>query len=168
MTLYRYVGPQRIADRVTPGTSGYPIRAPSDVRAWVEGTRQELSGGSVTATFVVDATGLLLVADRRSEHVACAGGHPVQSAGEITFALGESIEVAGVTNQSTGYCPEPRSWPSVDAALTRAGLVAPEGFTAAYHFRRCGSCGSITLVKDDVYECGVCGKNLPVEYNVQS
>src|SRR5689334_6891406 len=110
MTLYRYVGPQRVADRVAPGTSGFPVRTPADVRAWVEATRQELAGGSVIATFVVDAAGQLLVADRRSEHVACAGGLPVQSAGEITFALGESIEVAGVTNQSTGYCPEPRSW----------------------------------------------------------
>ncbi|MEU6730442.1 hypothetical protein ABZ917_42625 [Nonomuraea wenchangensis] len=30
--------------------------------------------------------GVLLLAPRRSEHVACAGGRPVLSAGEISFA----------------------------------------------------------------------------------
>lgn len=167
MKLYRYVGPRRIADRVRPGSAGVPIRSPGDVLAWVRATGQELSGGCVIATFVVDAAGVLLVADRRSEHVACAGGQPVRSAGEITFAVGWGVEVAAVSNQSTGYCPEPESWPAVAAALTAAGLELPTGFALACDFRRCVGCGSLTLVKGGVFECGVCGADLPPAYNCQ-
>lgn len=168
MQLYRYVGPKRIADRVRSEPAGVPIRSPADVLAWVRDTAQGLSGGCVIATFVVDAAGILLVADRRSEHVACAGRQPVRSAGEITFAVGRAVEVAGVSNQSTGYCPEPESWPAVAAALTAAGLESPAGFSLACEFRRCVGCGSLTLVKYGVFECGVCGAELPVEYNCQT
>ncbi|HEX4607895.1 MAG TPA: hypothetical protein VH092_06805 [Urbifossiella sp.] len=167
MTLYRYVGPKRIADRIAATPAGYPIHSPADVRAWVTGTAQELSAGCVTATYVIDAAGTLLIADRRSEHVACAGGRPVRSAGELTFAVGRTVEVGGVTNQSTGYCPEPGSWPVVSAALAGCGLSAPGGFTAAYEFRRCPGCGGITLIKDGLFECDGCGSELPAAYNLQ-
>ena len=41
-------------------------------------------------------------------------------AGEITFTVRPgSISVTWVTNQSTGYCPEPASWPAVETALAR-------------------------------------------------
>ena len=126
MKLYRYVGPKRIADRVRHDSAGVAIRSPEDIRAWVRDTDQDVSVGSVIATFVVDPTGLLFIADRRSEHVACAGGKLVRSAGEITFAVGDAVEVAGVSNQSTGYCPEPESWPAVASALSQAGLAVPE------------------------------------------
>ncbi len=164
---YRYVGPKRIADRIRPEPAGVPIRSPEDVRAWVRSTAQELSAGCVTATFVVDAVGVLLVADRRSEHVACAGGQPVRSAGEITFAVGRAVGVVAVSNQSTGYCPEPESWPAVAATLVAAGLEPPAGFALACEFRRCVGCGSLTLVKGGVFECGVCGAELPAAYNAQ-
>jgi hypothetical protein len=36
-------------------------------------------------TFVIDLNGELRIAPRRSEHVACAEGHAVLSAGEMTF-----------------------------------------------------------------------------------
>jgi hypothetical protein len=43
---------------------------------------------------VIDAKGNLLLAERCSEHVACAGGGPVLSAGEIFFRVsGESVKV---------------------------------------------------------------------------
>src|SRR5215467_7378741 len=83
MRLYRYVGPKHIAQRVQPAHSGVPIRSPEDVRAWIHSSRQESSDGRVIATFIVDAAGTLFVADRRSEHVACAAGQPVRSAGEM-------------------------------------------------------------------------------------
>ena len=51
-------------------------------------------------------------------HVACAAGGPVLSAGEITFD--DDMTVAEITNQSTGFCPEPESWPAVSDALDRA------------------------------------------------
>ena len=168
MRTYRYVGPQRIAERIRPEQAGVPIGSPRDVRAWVGNTAQVPSGGLVIATFVVDAAGILLVADRRSEHVACAGGRPVRSAGEVTFAVGRSVAVAGVSNQSTGYCPEPASWPAVAAALAAAGLEPPAAFALACEFRRCVACGTLTLVKDGVFECAVCGAHLPAAYNCQA
>ena len=168
MQLYQYVGPKRIADRAPCEPAGVPIRSPGDVLAWVRATAQEPSAGCVIATFIVNASGVLLVADRRSEHVACAGRQPVRSAGEITFAVGRAVEVAAVSNQSTGYCPEPESWPAVAAALGSAGLVAPDGFALACVFRFCPGCGAKNLVKGGVFECGVCGAELPAAYNCQS
>src|SRR5689334_429003 len=117
--LYSYVGPKEIAARAGQ-SGGTAILSPEDVRQWVKATQQELSSGCVIATFVIDAEGTLRIADRRSEHVACASGGKVQSAGEMTFEIGSKIAVAEVTNQSTGYCPEPESWPAVAAALTQA------------------------------------------------
>jgi hypothetical protein len=134
----------------------------------VRDSDQKLAAGSVIATFVVDAAGVLWVADRRSEHVACAGRQAVRSAGEITFDIGRALEVVAVSNQSTGYCPEPESWPAVAAALVAAGLEAPAWFTLACVFRRCVECSRLTLVKGMVFECGVCGSELPTAYNCQA
>jgi hypothetical protein len=90
----------------------------------------------------------------------------VLAAGEMTFDMGETIDIAEVSNQSTGYCPEPESWPAVASALESAGLVAPAGYTLDCIFRRC-ECGNVTLVKSGEFECGLCGCELPTEYNVQ-
>jgi hypothetical protein len=170
MRLYRYVGPRQIAERVRADPHGAPITSPGDVVAWAQATGQEPDAeGCLIATFVVDAAGVLRIADRRSEHVACASGSPVQSAGEMTFVLeGGQAVVAAVSNQSTGYCPEPESWPAVEAALRRAGLEAPAGFAFEYVFRRCVGCGGICLVKADVFTCAVCGTELPAGYNCQA
>lgn len=165
--LYHYVGPKEIRDRVSPENCGFPIRGEKDVRDWIRTTEQGLVGETVVATYIVDPTGCLRIADRRSEHVACAGGKPVRSAGEMTFHVGDSIEVMEVSNQSTGYCPETESFPAVADALDCAGLSAPSAFTPACNFRRCLKCEAITLVKEQVFECGMCGAVLPAEYNVQ-
>lgn len=167
MRLYHYVGPKEIAERVRAEQRGFAIRSPEDVRTWVRDSGQELSDGAVTATFVVDAAGLFLLADRHSEHVACAAGDPVRSAGEITLWIGAVIDVESVSNQSTGYCPEPESWKAVSDALTSAGLVSADQFDTACAFRRCMACREVTLVKDAHFECGLCGGELPAFYNVQ-
>lgn len=167
MKLYNYVGPRRLAELVGAGPRGAAIHSPADVLAWAKATGQPLLDGSVTATYVVDAEGVLRVADRRSEHVACAGGGPVRCAGEMTFHLGSPVEVVEVSNQSTGFCPEPESWPAVAEALARAGLEGPGGFSPKCVFRRCLVCEGINLVKCGVFECGVCGQELPAEYNAQ-
>lgn len=167
MQLYRYIGPKRILERVKPELCGVPIRSPDDIQAWVRDTRQELTDKCVTVTFVIDAVGVLLIADRHSEHVICANGQSVRSAGEITFSIGHAVEVAGVSNQSTGYCPEPKSWMAVAKALTEAKLAPIAGFTKVCEFRRCNGCETITLVKDQVLECAVCGSELPEAYNCQ-
>jgi hypothetical protein len=168
MRLYRYVGPKSIADRVAAAPAGVPVRCAQDVAAWARDSGQYLVGGCVTATFVVDAVGQLLIADRCSDHVACAGGRPVRSAGEMTFALGHEVVVVEVSNQSVGYCPEPESWPAVAEALARAGLEAPDGFALACVFRRCRRCGGLNVVKGGAFECEMCGAELSAAYNVQS
>lgn len=169
MRLYRYIGPQQISDRVSPTPAGTPFRSAADVVRWIRETGQSPGAdGCVIATLVVNAVGAIRVADRHSEHVACAGRQPVRSAGEITFRVaGGTVEVVAVSNQSTGYCPEGESWPSVSAALSAAGLEAPEGFALTCVFRRCPRCCSINVVKCGVFECGVCAGELPAEYNCQ-
>jgi hypothetical protein len=165
MNLYRYVGPREIAERGAGQPGGTPIHSPGDLLRWVRGTNQ---ANPATCTFVVDADGVLLVADRHSEHVACAGGQAVRSAGELTIRVtGPKVEVVAVSNQSTGYCPEPESWPTVEAALAGAGLELPAGFDPACVFRRCLACGTKNLVKGGVFECGACSADLPTEYNCQ-
>jgi hypothetical protein len=169
MRLYRYIGPKQIADRATNRASGVPICTAADVLRWVEDSRQEISpDGSVIATFVIDESGVLLVADRRSEHVACDGRQLVRSAGEITFVLSDGkVEVEAVSNQSTGYCPEPESWPAVSEAIARSRFEPPAGFALNCVFRLCPKCGIRNLVKENVFECGACRADLPGEYNCQ-
>jgi hypothetical protein len=145
------------------------VESSKDVLRWIQQTGQELTAGSITATFIIDEAGWLRIADRRSEHVACAGGRPVRSAGEITFTVRPpSVDVTWVTNQSTGYCPKPDSWPAVQVALTRAGITSPAGFSQEFDFRRCPPCGSINLIKEAEFECGVCSSPLPAEWNLES
>jgi hypothetical protein len=165
--FYRYVGPPEIAKRACAEAIGFPISSPDDVRIWLEQTGQRRIGDVLIATFVVDTNGVLRIADRRSEHIACAGGKPVLSAGEITFSVGKEVEVVEVSNQSTGYCPEPESWPSVATALARSGLNCLQNSSNACLFRRGDGCHSITLVKDSLFKCGMCGATLSPAYNVQ-
>lgn len=167
---YQYVGPKKIGERASSVPTGVRIESVEDIRCWVRQTGQDLNtAGSVTATLIIDESGWLRIADRRSEHVACAGGKPVRSAGEMTFTVRPStVHVSWVTNQSTGYCPEPSSWPAVEAALARAGIAGPEGFSQEFVFRRCPRCQSINIIKEGAFECGVCATPLPDEWNLQS
>lgn len=160
--LYPYVGPQEIAAAVASIAPGTPLRTPDDVRAWTQDSRDDFDRTRrLIVTFVVDADGALRVADRRSEHVACAGGEPVLAAGEMTLRMSHAgVEAEEVSNQSTGYCPEPTSWPAVERALSTAGIKGPDGYTRRFVFRRCGECDQINLIKDGIYECDVCGAPL--------
>ena len=168
--LYPYVGPAHLAKHAASDSPRFRMASGAEVAEWMEKQRETASEGTLTVTFVVLADGLW-VADRHSEHVACARGAAVYSAGEMTFALDRrgrgrpSVEVVHVTNQSTGYCPEPESWPAVAAALDAAGIAHPGGFTAEMVFRRCPKCGSTNIVKDDWFECPVCGAELPRTWN---
>ena len=162
---YRYVGPEHIRERSKDLPPGFVISAPEDVVRWVEESGQFRGSDDVTATFVIDLEGRLRIADRRSEHVACSGGTEVRSAGEITFALQNDVAVVEISNQSTGYCPEPQSWEAVLTALEAAGLDHPGCFTAVFEFRKCPDCRERNLVKDDWFECAVCGCDLPRTWN---
>ena len=108
--LYHYVGPKRILEQARDQPPGFEVRSLADLRIWL--SHHGARGRELTVTFVIDAAGVLRVADRHSEHVACAAGGPVRSAGEMAFALvGERVRVTSVSNQSTGFCPEPSSCP---------------------------------------------------------
>jgi hypothetical protein len=154
--LYRYVGPPELLD------GSYPVGVAFSAASHAPGTY----------TYVVDATGKLLLAPRRSEHVACAGGEHVLGAGELTLDTTPDgrLHVSAISNQSTGYCPDVTSWPAVDRALTRAGLPHPDGFTESMVFRRCTGtdCGEINLVKEGDFLCTFCGADLPDEWNVDA
>jgi hypothetical protein len=153
MRRYRYVGPQELA--VEPGPPGTVIASTADLAAW-------LRTNDNAATFVVGLDGALRIADRHSEHVSCAGEREVLAAGEMFFADGR---VARVSNQSSGFCPAPASWPAVAAALDRAGIAHPGRYTDAFEFRRCNACGQRNIVKDDDFTCAICGGELPAAWN---
>jgi len=152
MRRYRYVGP---AEHAEGGTPGAVIASHTDLVAW-------LRGGERVATFVVGVDGQLRIAHRRSEHVACAGAREVLAAGEMTF---DRSGVVAVSNQSTGFCPEPASWTAVAAALARAGIAHPGRYTDPFVFRRCDACGERNLVKDDDFTCALCDAPLSRDWN---
>ncbi|MBC8141055.1 MAG: hypothetical protein H7Y38_06400 [Armatimonadetes bacterium] len=118
------------------------------------------------ATFVVTEDGALWIADRRSEHVQCARGGNILSAGEMAFAVDRgTVRVAEVSNQSTGYCPEGESWEAVDSVLSKTGMDYPPGFTNTFTFRRCPRCKTTNIVKENSFVCGYCGNDLPTVWN---
>ena len=155
MGPYRYVGPDHIRAAAS-GAPGLAITSAAALDAW-------LGGQERIATFVISLDGTLRVADRRSEHVACAGGEPVLAAGEMSFAPGPIV--VGVSNLSTGYCPEPSSFPEVARALDAAGIPHPGRYGPEIIFRRCPACGERNVVKDDDFTCAICDAELPRHWN---
>ncbi|MEU8514440.1 hypothetical protein AB0C76_23025 [Kitasatospora sp. NPDC048722] len=164
---YRYVGPPELWGGGGPG--GQPVRTGREFAAWVgERTAAELAE---PFTFVVDLSGFLRLVPRRSEHVVCAGGESVLSAGEVRFEPGDGADFGGwtaeeVSNQSTGYCPDVVSWPAVAAALERIGVRRPGGFTYGVVFRRCPGCRGINVVREGCFVCVFCDGDLPARWNV--
>ncbi len=162
MHLYFYVGPADLLDdgRRAPGGSILSDRAA--LRRWCASEEAEVESACVVATYVVDEDGSFVVAARRSEHVSCARGRPVRAAGEVFFD-GESV--VAITNQSTGYCPDPDCWSAVVAALDAADIAHPTDFTTSFHFRRCEVCGERNVVKEGVFVCAICDADLPAAWN---
>jgi hypothetical protein len=161
---YEYVGPREFRDAAKSQPSGSRIISFDDLRAWLTSTQTDRSpDGTYIATFTIDVDGGLLLAPRRSEHVACASGGPVLSAGEIGFD--DELTVTEITNQSTGFCPEPESWANVATALDRIGIRHPGRLTTEVVFRLCPSCGERNIVKDDWYYCTICDADLPRIWN---
>lgn len=163
--LYRYVGPEDLLGLVSAGALGQVIASADDFRTWA-GVRG-VGELAEPFTFVVTGGGMLCLAPRRSEHVVCAGGAPVLAAGEIAFDPDLARRsVVEVTNQSTGYCPDPGCWPTVAAALDRAGLRHPGGFTIEVVFRCCPGCSQLNIVREQDFVCVFCDADLPAEWNV--
>ncbi|MFI0006152.1 hypothetical protein [Streptomyces globisporus] len=164
---YPYVGPADLRATVRPGSGGHRIGSAADFAHWAaERTAAELRE---PFTFVVSTDGMLRLAPRRSEHVACAGGEHVLSAGEISFTReADRWVVDEVSNQSTGYCPDVVSWPAVARALDAIELVRPSGFTHPVVFRRRPGCQEHNIVREDDFVCVFCGSDLPEAWNVES
>jgi hypothetical protein len=163
---YSYVGPHDIRHAAATSPAGTRITSRSDLVGWMKSHASDKDlDGTITATFVIDGDGTLRLAPRRSEHVACASGGPVLSAGEITLA--HKGDVAAVSNQSTGFCPEPESWPQVADALDRIPISHPGAFTSPIVFRLCPKCDERNIVKDHWFVCAICGADLPAEWNFQ-
>ncbi|WP_327111467.1 hypothetical protein OG206_01885 [Streptomyces sp. NBC_01341] len=162
---YRYVGPADLLTAVPPGSGSRRIGSAAGFADWAA----ERTGAELIEpfTFVVGMDGALRLAPRRSEHVACAGGAAVLSAGEIHFTREtDRWIVDDVSNHSTGYCPDVCSWPAVALALERAELEGPSGFTCEVVFRRCPGCQEHNIVREDDFVCVFCGSDLPGAWNV--
>jgi len=165
--LYQNVGPDAIRQRVSRAPSGIRIESAADFITWVEKRMHRPNpDGLLAVTFVVNEQGSMVAADRHSEHIVCSGGQHVLSAGEMFFAsVSPSCEVVEVSNQSTGFCLELESWPVVAAALDSACFKHPSVFAWAVTFRRCRACGERNIVKTGWFVCGVCGEELPADWN---
>jgi hypothetical protein len=160
---YRYVGPAELRDEAVPGNF-VVLDVAATLDSWLG--RQGREERVEPFTFVIALDGMLRLGPRRSEHVALAGGQDVLAAGELRFAPAEAgRRVAEVTNQSTGYCPDPDCWPAVGAVLDRLGVLHPGEFTDKLVFRRCPTCGERNIVRDDDFTCALCDCALPKLWN---
>lgn len=74
----------------------------------------------------------------------------------------------GVSNQSTGYCPDVVSWSAVAQALDCADLPHPDGFTHEVVFRRFPECQEHNIVREEHYVCVFCDADLPGDWNVDA
>lgn len=164
---YHYVGPREILKYLSRQSGRVMVRTAEDIRRWVHETQQTTEYDDLfIATFVIDLEGRLWINDRRSEHVLCAAGRSVLSAGEMAFDVDEkSVAIVEISNQSTGYCPEPTSWSAVAQALKTTNVAHPDGWTLTCLFRLCDACGSKNLVKDGWFMCGVCDAPLSKTWN---
>jgi len=162
---YEYVGPTDLLGPALRSAPGFAVGSTEDLDLWARRwSRAELRE---SFTFVMDTAGVLRLAPRRSEHVACAGGASVLAAGEVSFVRGPGgWQVVQISNLSTGYCPDPDCWPVVAAALDRAGIEHPGAFTDALVFRGCPRCRQHNVVKDDDFTCAACGSELPRLWNI--
>ncbi|MFJ3759680.1 hypothetical protein [Streptomyces sp. NPDC090080] len=162
---YRYVGPAELKAAVRPDEGGRRIGSATAFDGWI--AEQPAAELTEPFTFVVGLDGVLRLAPRRGEHVACAGGDMVLSAGEISFTRArDRWTVNEVSNQSTGYCPDVASWPEVARALDAADLRHPSGFTHEVVFRRCPDCQEHNIVREDDFVCVFCGSDLPAAWNM--
>ncbi len=167
MKIYPYVGNASLRDNLPPTSHRYHVMQSKALLQWLKETKQPNNiDNSLTVTFIIDFGNKLWINDRHSEHVLCANGEDVLSAGEMTFDVANTpVDIVSITNQSTGYCPEPESFRSVKLALNQTDLKYPLDFTTAYQFRLCKNCGTKNIIKDNWYVCAVCDADLNLKWN---
>lgn len=161
---YRYVGSAEIRKQADAPIERFHPRSLRELHQWMA----HRSLRHATFTYVVTLDSRLLLSARGTEHVALAQGANVRGAGELSLEIPRGlVQLTSVTNQSTGYCPEPSCWPHVKAALEAVGIAPPNGFTHEFHFRRCTRCHTINLLKPEFPDCPVCGEQLPEQWNLR-
>ncbi|MER5217053.1 hypothetical protein ABT063_42630 [Streptomyces sp. NPDC002838] len=79
-------------DRPRPGATGHAVRSATDLTAWRSG--RETAELSEPFTFVITMDGLLRLAPRRSEHVACGGCSVVREGDLVCVFCGGELPVA--------------------------------------------------------------------------
>lgn len=153
--------------KVAGSPPGVQIQTRSDLIDWIEENDGEREfDGSLVVTYVISVEFVLLIAPRRSEHIACSGGHPVLAAGELVVS--DDGEICCASNQSTGFCPDPECWSAVARTLDGIPLEHPGDFTVKVTFRLCPGCNQRNIVKDNWYYCELCDHELPPHWNFQS
>lgn len=167
MAKHKYIGSQEIIDNLPEKSARVCVNSAKDVLEWIKSSKQSPEYDSCyVATFIISVDEKLWINDRHSEHVLCANGKNVLSAGEITFEVeGNTVEIVAISNQSTGYCPEASSWITVAHALENSKIRHPDDFTSQYIFRKCEHCGQKNIVKDEWYFCAVCDSELSETWN---
>ena len=72
--MYKYFGAEEIRQNTAHLPPGNKILSINDIDNWIGETKQKPDNwGLIAATFVIDYEGYLRIADRHSEHIACAG-----------------------------------------------------------------------------------------------
>ena len=91
--IYSYVGSAEIVANLPENSGRVWIQSPQDMLRWRNMLPQQLENpNELTVTFIIDTQGRLWINERRSEHVLCAAGGDVLSAGEMTFDLSDVPE----------------------------------------------------------------------------
>ena len=168
---YGYIGPEKFLKNLDKKYKGFLINDRNDIEKWILQTDQITdSNGLIIATFIINLENKLLINDRHSEHVQCANGENILSAGEIGFVV-KNTKVEGIefiSNQSTGYCPSSRSWDKVEKAINEIeGIEVPKEFEPKFEFSYCSNCQSLKIVKDEYYYCHRCDNELYSEDKFQ-
>ena len=161
---YRYIGPDELSGLARPADL-VDVDSADVLGRWLASRPHR--DRTEPFTYVITIDGLLRLAPRQCEHVTCAAGADVLGAGEVQFEPHRNgWTVVMVSNQSTGYCPDLDSWHAVAAALERADVQHPGGFTHPIVFRACTACGQVNVVREDLLVCAVCGDDLPGDWNI--
>ncbi len=164
MEKYKFIGDKELLKLVKSELKGTLISSIADTYNWITKTNQKKDNNSeIIATFVIDTEAKLRINDRHSEHIVCANGEMVLSAGEITFEMYKNnvVQISQITNQSTGYCPSVGSWYAVKLTLDKTNIKFPEYFTTEFHFRICNKCNQINVIKENYFVCLNCENELP-------
>ncbi|MFC5599881.1 hypothetical protein [Deinococcus cellulosilyticus] len=116
-----------------------------------------------TVTYVVLTSGELRMAERQTEHVACAEGGPVLAAGEMSFEIHKrEMHITGLSNLSTGFCPEVGCLEQVLVLLSSLQVDLSVCNIYLFEFRRCQST-NVMKYRDPF--CVVCDAPLPEKWN---